>query len=100
MNEVANVLLKRKVLSSEEIFTLVGGFAGFGTSPINAKTALAARLIRFDTGYSWWDCILLASAIELRCGAFLSEDLQDGHIIRGLTVINPFRHSAPYDGVH
>lgn len=100
LNEVANVLLKRKVLADGDVFNLVDGFASFGTSPINTETTLAARLIRFETGYSWWDCMLLASAIELRCEAFLSEDLQDGHRIRGLTVINPFRHSAPLDRFH
>ena len=34
-----------------------------------------------------------ASAIELGCSHFLSEDLQDGHVIGGLTVINPFLHA-------
>jgi predicted nucleic acid-binding protein len=51
--------------------------------------------------YSWWDCLLLASAIELGCMHFLSEDLQDGEQIvaqgrRGLTIVDPFAHSPDH----
>ena len=41
----------------------------------------------------WWDCLLLASALELGCTHFLSEDLQDGQVIEGLTIVNPFAHT-------
>jgi predicted nucleic acid-binding protein len=36
---------------------------------------------------------LLASAIELGCTHYLSEDLQDGQVIDGLTIVDPFAHS-------
>jgi predicted nucleic acid-binding protein len=36
---------------------------------------------------------LLASALELGCSHFLSEDLQDGQQIGDLTIINPFLHA-------
>jgi predicted nucleic acid-binding protein len=39
---------------------------------------------------------LLASALELGCSHFLSEDLQDGQQIGDPTIINPFLH-APED---
>jgi predicted nucleic acid-binding protein len=52
----------------------------------------ARRLVE-RTGYSWWDCLLLASAIELGCTHFLSEDLQDGRSLQGLTILSPFAHS-------
>jgi predicted nucleic acid-binding protein len=43
--------------------------------------------------FSWWDCLLLASAIELGCTHFLSEDLKDGQTIEGLTILSPFAHT-------
>jgi predicted nucleic acid-binding protein len=95
MNEVANVLLKRGNMPPERVFATVDGYAIFGAAPLSRETAAAARLIHFESGYSWWDCLLLASAMELQCRFFLSEDLQDGRRIRGLTIINPFRHSPP-----
>jgi predicted nucleic acid-binding protein len=94
LNEVSNVLFKkRKDLSAEEVFSIVDDFAVLGASPVTWHEVLTARSIRTDTGYSWWDCLLLASALELGCSHFLSEDLQDGLEIGGLTIINPFLHA-------
>lgn len=100
MNEVTNVLIKRGRMRPETIFSIVDGYALFGATAINFETIAAARLLHFEYGYSWWDCLLLASAIELQCRYFLSEDMQDGHKIRGLTIINPFRHSPPQTPLH
>jgi len=63
--------------------------------PISPEIMTAARLIRLGTRHPWWDCLLLASAAELRCAGFLSEDMSDGRAIPGLTIINPFLHSPP-----
>lgn len=93
MNEITNVLLKRGKIPPEQAFSIVDGFQLFGTVAINLETVAAARLIHFETGYSWWDSLLLAAAIEQGCAYFLSEDLQDSRRIRGLTIISPFRHS-------
>lgn len=100
MNEVTNVLIKRGKMRPETIFSIVDGYALFGATAINFETIAAARLLHFEHGYSWWDCLLLASAIELQCRHFLSEDMRDGHQIRGLTIMNPFRHSPPQIPLH
>ncbi len=41
-------------------------------------------------GLSWWDSLIVASAKAAECGILLTEDLQDGLKIDGLTVMNPF----------
>lgn len=94
LNEVANVLFrKRKDLSNEDVFAIIDDFTFLGSASLTWNEVAAARQLRMTTRYSWWDCLLLASAIELGCSHFLSEDLQDGHQIGGLTVINPFLHA-------
>lgn len=95
MNEVCNVLLKRGQMSPETIFTIIDGYSSFGVSAIGVETVAAARLLHFETHYSWWDCLLLAAAMEQNCRFFLTEDLQHGRRVRGLTIISPFRHSPP-----
>ena len=42
---------------------------------------------------SWWDSLIVASAIELGCDRLLTEDLHDGHEFGRLVVTNPFRHA-------
>lgn len=98
LNEIANVATRNRAHFGDEPFLNIDAFAMFGTTPVNFDTALAARNIHKRYRYSWWDCLLLASAIELGCTHFLSEDLQDGQIIdgpttKGLTIVDPFAHT-------
>jgi predicted nucleic acid-binding protein len=94
LNEVTNVMLrKRHSLSAEDIFMSVDELRFLGIDPIDENITRIARRIRRSTSYSWWDCILLAAALDLGCTHFLSEDLQDGQRIEGLTIVDPFAHS-------
>jgi predicted nucleic acid-binding protein len=93
MNEVTNVLIKRARMPAEAVFAAIDSFSSFGMQPVGKETVSAARLLHFRYGYSWWDCLLLAAAIELGCRFFLSEDLQNRQEIGGLTIVDPFRHT-------
>jgi predicted nucleic acid-binding protein len=41
--------------------------------------------------YSFYDSLIIASALDAGCTRLYSEDLQDGQRIEGLTLENPFR---------
>jgi predicted nucleic acid-binding protein len=43
------------------------------------------------TGYSFYDSLIIAAALESGCRTLYSEDLQDGQSIRELKIFNPFR---------
>jgi predicted nucleic acid-binding protein len=43
-------------------------------------------------GLSFWDSMVVSAAQSARCRLLLTEDLQDGLEIDGLTVIDPFAH--------
>ncbi|KXF76724.1 hypothetical protein ATN84_11865 [Paramesorhizobium deserti] len=95
LNELTYVFLRKKWFDSPTIaFAIVDQFAAFGDRPLDQADVECARTLHMKTAYSWWDCLLLASAIELKCRYFLSEDLHDGHAIEGLTIVNPFLHRA------
>ena len=49
-----------------------------------------ALKIKAETGYSWYDSLIIAAAIEAQCSWLITEDLQDGHKIGSLTIRNPF----------
>ncbi|MCB1454456.1 MAG: PIN domain-containing protein [Rhizobiaceae bacterium] len=98
LNELTNVLIRKKYGTPETVFEIVDRFAVFGSTPLTADTMTIARGLHQDLRYSWWDCLLLASAFELGCSHFLSEDMQNGHSIelrRGkrLTIADPFAHT-------
>jgi predicted nucleic acid-binding protein len=59
---------------------------------ITLKTHDSALGIAQQYGYSIYDALIAASALEANCSALYSEDLQDGQIIgKKLTIQNPFR---------
>ena len=47
--------------------------------------------VRRETGYSFYDSLIVAGALQKGCIRLYSEDLQDGRAIRGLVIENPFR---------
>ena len=55
----------------------------------------AARALAEDHGLSFYDALIVASAIEAGCDILYSEDMQSGRTIGGLTIVNPFIESAP-----
>jgi predicted nucleic acid-binding protein len=60
---------------------------------LNAHTG-AVSLAR-DQGLSFYDALIVASAIEAGCDTLFSEDMQHGRTIGGLAIVNPFIESAP-----
>ena len=50
-----------------------------------------ALLIREETGYSWYDALIVTASIEAKCSWLITEDLQHGRKIGSVTVHNPFR---------
>lgn len=53
-----------------------------------------ALALAVDHRLQIWDAMILATSQAVGCEVFLSEDLQDGFIWRGMTVINPFAPEA------
>jgi len=46
--------------------------------------------IRERNKFAWYDCLIVAAALEAECDVLYTEDLQHGQRIEGLTVVNPF----------
>jgi predicted nucleic acid-binding protein len=59
---------------------------------ISVDTHKVALRIAEKYGYSIYDALIVAAALEAGCGTLHSEDLQDGQIVnQQLTIRNPFR---------
>ena len=51
----------------------------------------AALCLVRDDSLSFYDALIIASALQAECETLFSEDLQDGRSFGGLTIHNPFR---------
>ena len=59
-----------------------------------ADDVLGAIGLHQRTGISFWDAMMVRSAIEIGCGVIYSEDLNQGQLYEGARVENPFRDAA------
>jgi predicted nucleic acid-binding protein len=50
-----------------------------------------ALFVREQTGYSWYDALIVTAAMESKCDWLVSEDLDHGRRVGGVTIHNPFR---------
>jgi len=54
----------------------------------------SALEVREETRYSFYDSLIVAAALHAGCTTLYSEDLRDGHNVRGLRIRDPFRASV------
>lgn len=46
--------------------------------------------IKAETGFSFYDSLIVTGAVKAECTILYSEDMQAGRIIRGVKILNPF----------
>jgi predicted nucleic acid-binding protein len=98
LNEFANVARRKLKRSWPRIRA---GLLAFEAAipeplPITVATHASAVTIAERDGLSFYDALIVASALEARCSTLLSEDMQNGRVIDGrLTIRNPFMALAP-----
>ena len=93
VSEFISVCLSKKLLSIAEITPLIDNFlSALRFSSVEESTIKKALQIKQDYNFSYWDSLVIASAIENNCSILYTEDMQDGQIIcDSVTIINPFK---------
>ena len=92
INEVCVNLIRKANFSEEQIRQLITSFYGnYQVQKLNQSTALAATQLRESYSLSFWDSMMIASALDASLSCLYSEDMHNGlHIFNQLQIINPF----------
>lgn len=92
INESINVFIKRFKIPLVEIQQIVDQvFLYLPVNTINHLTIQSAMKICSKYFYSYYDSLIIASALQNECSILFSEDLQHNQKIENsLTIINPF----------
>jgi predicted nucleic acid-binding protein len=91
LGEAYRVLRRKGRRSALEASEAIARWAEFISPADTTQTAFADALsLSGRHGMDIWDSVILAVAAEAECGLLISEDLQDGFVWRGVTVVNPF----------
>jgi len=92
LNEFSNVCLGKLKLSSKEVGLAIDEIIEQCiVVPVEKHTIKSAIDIHNRYRYSYFDSLMIASAINSDCKYIMTEDLADGQIIDGkLTIINVY----------
>lgn len=92
LSEAANVASKRLGMSLGEIRKLITALEAMCLVEIISLTTIHAALnIQERYKFSWYDSLIVASALGAGCDTLYSEDMQSGQDIEGrLRIVNPF----------
>ncbi len=92
LNEFANVLRRKFRLEWNIVAAAVADARELFDSirPLDIETHEAAIALAEAHGFSFYDSLIIASALQAGCETLLTEDLQDGRRIDGLVIVNPF----------
>ncbi len=90
LGELFHLLVRKAGRSPAEARQAILGwrnaYALVETSPDVLVAALDLTVRQFNI----WDAVILCAAAEADCRLLLSEDMQDGFVWGGVTVVNPF----------
>ena len=92
INEICNVLTRKIQTPFEDIKKIVNDIHNIcEVRLVQKQAALNALDLKERYGFSFFDCLMISSALESSCGILYSEDMADGQMIEGkLKIINPF----------
>ena len=92
LNELASVLRRRFKMGWNRIQLIVDTAIETcpDPRPLSFSAHLSAMRLSERFGYSIYDGLILASALEAGCTTLYTEDLQHGQIVEGLRIVNPF----------
>jgi predicted nucleic acid-binding protein len=90
LSEFYAVTTRKRMLSDTHAESVITDFGIWSIHCPNHSDLLRACELCRRFGISWWDALIVNSAMELGCETLWTEDLNDGQQFGGVTVRNPF----------
>jgi predicted nucleic acid-binding protein len=91
INEVCVNLFKKAQFQENQIQNLIRGFYQIHyITEIDLDVLLKASTLRTKYSFSFWDSLIIASALLANVNILYSEDMQNGLKVEELQIVNPF----------
>jgi predicted nucleic acid-binding protein len=95
LSEFASVLIKHRILDNDIQVAISAIAENSVVSPVSLNTLKEAWKIKTRYQFSYWDSLIVASALENQCTTLFTEDLQHNQVIEEkLCIKNPFQEST------
>lgn len=91
LGELYNVLTRKRIFSQVDAQAIVLDLSdAFSVLEVNTSEVRQAIEINLRYGYSYWDSLVIATALQSNCCILYSEDMQHEQLIADtLRIINP-----------
>ena len=93
INEVSNNLLKKLKFSNDDIAEFIEDcYIRYSIIDFTKNIFIQASALRKKYHFSYYDSLIVSSALLSHCTTLYSEDMHDGLVVeKQLTIINPFK---------
>ena len=92
LGELFHVLTRKKFTSKTEAAKIISDIINtFAIHAIDTPQVVEALEINVKYGYSYWDSLIIATALLSDCSIIYSEDMQHNQVINSKAkIVNPF----------
>jgi predicted nucleic acid-binding protein len=91
LNEFASVASRKYKLTWPEVREALATIrAGCEVIPLTVEVHESGLAITEKYGFSFYDSLILAAAVQAKCRTVYSEDMQNSQVVQGVTIRNPF----------
>nr|WP_281257108.1 PIN domain-containing protein [Calothrix elsteri] len=93
INEVCSVLKRKASFTELKIKQVIESFySRVAVVELDSQILIHATELRTRYSFSFWDGLIVASALSVNTDIIYSEDMQDSLLIEGkITIINPLK---------
>jgi predicted nucleic acid-binding protein len=92
LNEFVSVAFRKLKMTWPEIREILGTIRAIcEVIPLTVAIHETGLTIAERYGLSFYDSLILAAAVQAECPMVYSEDMQDGQLVHGVTIRNPFQ---------
>ncbi len=97
INEVCINLLKKAQFSEPQVQQLIESFyAKYRVVELHTALLLKASALRERYAFSFWDSLIVSSALHAEAAVLYSEDMQDGLVVENrVQIIHPLKQLPP-----
>jgi predicted nucleic acid-binding protein len=91
LGELYNVITRKRIFSNAEAQSIISGLANpTVVTDIDTSNVLQAMEVNIRYGYSYWDSLIIATALQNDFSILYSEDMQHDQLVEDrLRIINP-----------
>ena len=91
LNEFVSVAYRKLKMPWPEIREILATIRAIcEVIPVTVEIHETGLAIAERYGFSFYDSLILAAAKQAECRTVYSEDMQDGQVVQGVTIRNPF----------